>query len=196
MSSIRGAATRTAILDAARELFESNGYYGAGLEAVAKRAGVSRQAIYLHFSSKADLLTALHLHIYATDVVPALERHPIWAAPTSLDALSASTAADAEIADRVWRIHEALAVARRMHPEVEATLRPREAERYGDLVRLGRWLRREGHLPTGMPVATFADMYWGLASTGAFVNLVVERGWSVERFAGWVALTLRLHLTT
>ena len=52
-------------------MFEELGYYGAGLGAVAKKAGVSRQAIYLHFPSKAELLTALHLHIFDTDVVPA-----------------------------------------------------------------------------------------------------------------------------
>lgn len=186
--------TRHAILRAARELFEAQGYFGAGLEAVAKKAGFSRQAIYLHFASKADLLTALHLHVYETDVVPAVQRHPIWTAPSALQALDASTAADAEVLAKVWRIHEALVLARRHHPEVDETLRPREAERYDELVRLGRWLRKEGHLPAGMRVNTFADVYWGLASTGTFVNLVVERGWSVERFARWVRDTLHLHL--
>src|SRR5688572_6321617 len=115
--------THTAILGAARELFEEEGYFGAALEAVAKRAGVSRQAIYLHFASKAELLTALHMHIYETDVVPALERHSVWTAPTALDALDAAIAVDAEVASKVWRIHEALVVARRHHPEVDETLR-------------------------------------------------------------------------
>ena len=67
--SSRRSQTRTQILDAARVLFEEHGYHGAGLEAVAKKAGVSRQAIYLHFPSKSELLTALHLHIFDTDVV-------------------------------------------------------------------------------------------------------------------------------
>lgn len=193
MSSGR-ADTRRAILLAGRELFETQGYFGAGLEAVAKKAGVSRQAIYLHFASKADLLTALHLEIYETDVVPAMERHQVWTAPTALDGLDAMAAVDAEVASKVWRIHEALVTARRHHPEVDETLRPREQERYDELVRLGRWLKKEGHLPTGMRVGTFADVFWGLASTGTFVNLVVERGWSVERFARWVRDTLRMHL--
>jgi AcrR family transcriptional regulator len=186
--------TRRAILLAARELFEAQGYFGAGLEAVAKKAGVSRQAIYLHFASKADLLTDLHLDIYRTDVLPALQRRPIWTAPTALAALDASTAVDAEVASKVWRLHEALVVARRHHPEVEETLRPREAERYGEVVRLARWLKKDGHLPTGMRVGEVADVYWGLTSTGTFVNLVVERGWSVDRFAGWARDTVRLHL--
>lgn len=194
MSSAGRPETRAAILDAARTLFEEQGYFGAGLEAVAKKAGVSRQAIYLHFASKAELLTALHLRIYETDVVPALERHPIWTAPTALHALDASISVDAEVASKVWRFHEALVVARRHHEEVDATLRPREAERYQEYVRLARWLKREGELPAHLRLRTFADILWGLLSLGTFQNLVVERGWSLERFVTWVRTTIRLQL--
>ncbi len=194
MSSGRGD-TRTAILTSARALFEEQGYHGAGLEAVAKRAGVSRQAIYLHFASKAELLMALHARIYETDVVPALDRHPIWTAATALEAVDAAIAVDAEVASKVWRIHEALVVARRHHAEVDETLRPREAERYAELVRLGRWVKKDGHLPPQMPVGTFADIMWGLTSLGTFQNLVIERGWSRRRFVAWVRETVRGQLT-
>jgi AcrR family transcriptional regulator len=194
MSSGR-SDTRVAILDAARTLFEEQGYFGAGLEAVAKMAGVSRQAIYLHFASKAELLTALHLRIYETDVVPAQERNPIWTAPTALDALDALIVVDAEVASKVWRIHEAFVVARRHFPEVDATLRPREKERYQELVRLGRWLKKEGRLPPRLTVSTFADLLWGLNSLGTFQNLVLERGWSIGRYGRWVRATIRLQLT-
>lgn len=187
--------TREAILTAARGLFEEQGYHGAGLEAVAKRAGVSRQAIYLHFTSKADLLTALHVRIYETDVLPTLEKHQIWAAPTALEGLDISIAVDAEVASKVWRIHEALVVARRHHPEVDQTLRPREAARYGEIERLGRWLKREGALPPRMGVGRFADMMWGLGSIGTFYNLVIERRWSNARYVTWVRRTMHLHLS-
>ena len=102
-------------------LFEEHGYHGAGLEAVGKKAGVSRQAIYLHFPSKSELLTALHLHIFDSDVLPAIERHPVTEDMTALEVLDATIAVDAEVAAEVWRIHEALATARRQHPEVEET---------------------------------------------------------------------------
>jgi AcrR family transcriptional regulator len=187
--------TRNAILIAARELFEEQGYHGAALEAVAKRAGVSRQAIYLHFASKAELLTALHARIYETDVAPTLDRHPVWTASTALEGLDALIAVDAEVASKVWRIHEALVVARRHHAEVDETLRPREAERYDELVRLGRWLKKEGGLPPRMRVGTFADIVWGLTSLGTFQNLVIERGWSIARFVAWVRQTMRAQLT-
>jgi AcrR family transcriptional regulator len=188
--------TRIQILEAARTMFEELGYHGAGLGAVAKKAGVSRQAIYLHFPSKVELLTALHLHIFATDVVPALERHPITDAMTAWGALDATIAVDVEVASKVWRIHEALTMARRQHPEVEETLRPREEQRYGELLDIGRRLEREHALPPNMNVDVFADMLWGLLNIGTYRSLVIERGWSLDRYTRWVSNTIRLQLST
>lgn len=196
MSSGGRPETRIQILQAARAMFEELGYHGANLGAVAARAGVSRQAIYLHFPSKVELLTALHLHIFATDVVPAVERHPITDSMGALDALDATIAVDVEVAATVWRIHEALTTARRQHPEVEKTLRPRDEERYGELLDLGHRLEREGALPPTIRVALFADMLWGLMSTGTFRNLVVERGWSLDQYRRWVRDTIRLQIGT
>jgi AcrR family transcriptional regulator len=194
MSSSGKPETRTQILEAARGLFEELGYYGAGLGAVATKAGVSRQAIYLHFPSKAELLTALHLHIFATDVAPAMERHPLTDEMTALDALDATIAIDVVVASKVWRIHEALTTARRQHPEVEETLRPREEERYGQLLDLGHRLKREGELPPKVRPGMFADMLWGLVSVGTYTSLVNERGWSLGRYERWVRDTIRLHV--
>lgn len=175
-------------------MFEELGYYGTGLGAVAKKAGVSRQAIYLHFPSKVELLTDLHLHIFATDVAPALERHPITDDMTALDALDARIAVDVEVISKVWRIHEALVVARRQHPEVGETLRPRDDDRYAELLDRGRRLKREGSLPQGIRIGTFADMLWGLINVGTYRSLVIERGWSLDRYRRWAQTTIRLQI--
>jgi AcrR family transcriptional regulator len=52
-------ATRTALLDAARELFASEGIESASLRAVQRRANVAAGTLQYHFSSKDDLLRAL-----------------------------------------------------------------------------------------------------------------------------------------
>lgn len=175
-------------------MFEELGYHGAGLAAVAKAAGVSRQAIYLHFPSKVELLTDLHVHIFATDVVPALERHPVTDAMTAWEAIDATIAVDVEVADKVWRIHEALTMARRQHPEVDQTLRPREKERYDELLGLGHRLEREGGLAPKIGVGLFADLLWGLLNVGTYRSLVVERDWSLDQYEQWVGTTLRLQV--
>jgi AcrR family transcriptional regulator len=50
---------RKQILRAARAVFISKGYIAARVEDVAKRAGLSKGAVYFYFSSKRELFTAL-----------------------------------------------------------------------------------------------------------------------------------------
>lgn len=51
-------AKTEAILDAAVEVIGQRGL-GAPMEAIAKRAGVSKQTVYNHYGSKAELVRAL-----------------------------------------------------------------------------------------------------------------------------------------
>src|SRR3954470_13692920 len=55
----QAAATRLAILDAARELFERDGYAATTIATVAKRAGVAEKTLYLAFGNKPGLLRAV-----------------------------------------------------------------------------------------------------------------------------------------
>lgn len=51
--------TRTRILAAAADMFAEQGYSNASLDKVAARAGMSKGAVYWHFSSKQDLFLAI-----------------------------------------------------------------------------------------------------------------------------------------
>ncbi|WP_406312047.1 TetR/AcrR family transcriptional regulator [Streptosporangium sp. NBC_01639] len=58
-TSERGAATRVALLTAAREVFVASGFAEAGVTDVVARAGASVGSLYHHFSGKADLYLTL-----------------------------------------------------------------------------------------------------------------------------------------
>ncbi|MDF2704706.1 MAG: TetR family transcriptional regulator [Nonomuraea muscovyensis] len=58
-TSERGAATRAALLQAAREVFVSKGFAEAGVTDVVGRADASVGSLYHHFSGKADLYLTL-----------------------------------------------------------------------------------------------------------------------------------------
>jgi AcrR family transcriptional regulator len=55
----RRAATRRALLDAARSLFAERGYHGTAAEEIVRRAGLTRGALYHHFEDKKDLFRAV-----------------------------------------------------------------------------------------------------------------------------------------
>lgn len=58
------------ILAAALEVFAARGFQGARLDEVAKRAGVSKGALYLYFETKADLFGA----VVVDSISPNIER--------------------------------------------------------------------------------------------------------------------------
>jgi AcrR family transcriptional regulator len=57
--------TRTALIDAAREIFVEAGFQQAGIEAIARRARVTRGAFYHHFVDKQALFEALVIELQA-----------------------------------------------------------------------------------------------------------------------------------
>ncbi len=189
MSSRRPEDTRIAILDAARALYETEGYHRVGLEAVARRAGVSRQAIYLHFDSKAALLTALHLRVNELDVAPAMQ--PVWDSPDAGSGLDAFVAATATAVPKFLSIFHALETAVREEEEVEATWHPPREGRYADCLRMATWLHDEGLLAPGMRARQAADILFGMASTWLYDALVVTCGWSPRKWTTWTRSTVR-----
>ena len=75
----QGARSREALLDAAIELIASGGYTATGVDAIARRSGVVKSALYWHFGSKEGLLVAA-LERTAADWVAELESAVIGAA--------------------------------------------------------------------------------------------------------------------
>lgn len=55
----RSAATRDALLDAARPLFAADGFGRVSADAIAKAAGVTRGAMYHQFADKTELFAAV-----------------------------------------------------------------------------------------------------------------------------------------
>jgi len=66
----RSEATRATLVAVARELFAERGYAGVGTEEIVRRAGVTRGALYHHFTGKDDLLRAV-LHDLSRELAEA-----------------------------------------------------------------------------------------------------------------------------
>ena len=55
----RSAATRAALVDAARPLFAAHGFAAVGTEVIVREAGVTRGALYHQFADKTELFAAV-----------------------------------------------------------------------------------------------------------------------------------------
>lgn len=67
---LRARRTRKAIEDAFVELIEENGYAGVSVTEIARKAGVSRNTFYLHYSSKEDLTDKFVGGLFSTQFAP------------------------------------------------------------------------------------------------------------------------------
>lgn len=56
---VQGRETRAALITAAREIFGSQGFAATNTEQIAAKAGVTKGAVYHHFSGKDDLFCAV-----------------------------------------------------------------------------------------------------------------------------------------
>ena len=59
----QGVATRQALVAAARQLFGTQGYADTSLDEIVQEAGVTKGALYHHFSGKEDLFRAVFLTV-------------------------------------------------------------------------------------------------------------------------------------
>ncbi|TML12379.1 MAG: TetR/AcrR family transcriptional regulator [Actinobacteria bacterium] len=107
----QAAQTRARIVEAAGELFESNGYARTTIAAIADRAGVAADTVYTIFGGKARILTALiDVRLApATGVANVLDRpqaHAVRDEPDQRRQLSAFARDMAAVSARVRPVYE------------------------------------------------------------------------------------------
>jgi AcrR family transcriptional regulator len=186
--------TRLAILGAARRLLEERGYFGVGLEDIAAAAGVSRQAIYLHFGSKSNLLLELARHIDESQGLPALIGQ-FRSAPTSLEAMDQLIHVVATYGPRVLRIALVMDGARQSDADALAAWRDRMMSRLGGMRWVVEWIARDGLLAPGWTVEEAAEWWWALSSPQVQELLTQVRNWSASQYEAAMRRSVRAALT-
>lgn len=181
-------------MGAARQLLERDGYHAVGMGRVAKAAGVSRQAIYLHFESKTKLLEALVETLNEEYVFPVFARARIWDARSGLDALDAWVEVVAITTPPILAVVNAVDVARRSDPEAEVIWHGPTEGRYQDCLRITRWLEKDGTLGSSWRPEDAARFLWAVTSIRVFEDLAAH-GWTRKRFVTHLRHSLRATLT-
>jgi AcrR family transcriptional regulator len=190
----RGRRTRQALLDAARNLIEDQGFEAMTLAAVADAAGVSHRALYLHFHSRSDLLTTLYRHLGKTEDL-ALSLSRVWASTDAVSALEEWATHIARSHPRILVINRAIERARFTDPDAQALWELTMTNWLKSCRRLARWLQDDNALSPSWTVQSAADMLWALMSWDVTERLATDRGWSERRYAQLFADLLVSTLT-
>lgn len=173
--------TRQRILDAARDLLESRPGANIAMGEVAGQAGVSRQALYLHFADRTSLFLEVSRLADSTARTPARQRR-IDAAPTARAALREAIALQAFLKPRLKGVATALDVLRRTDPAADAAWKEREHARLLRCEQVVQRLHDEGELASHWDVASAARCFWAVTSQRVWDDLVVDQGWSTSQY--------------
>jgi AcrR family transcriptional regulator len=193
----QAAQTRRDILAAAHELFLRRGYAGTTLAAIAEAAGVVVETVYRAYGSKAGLFKAVVEAAVAGGVAraerPPDQRPAIQAVIAETDPrrqLELYTATQPGIHARAGPLLRVLVEAAAAEPELAEVSRQLEAQRLAGMGSFAQLLADRGALRPGLPVEEARDVLWTLNAHAVHDLLVVQRGWSPERYRDWLADTL------
>ncbi len=178
--------TRRRIVEATRQLLESEGYAGMTIEAVARQAEVSVQTVYAVFGSKTGILAELlNQATFGADYEDIVQR-------------------TLEKKDPETRLRGAARIARQIHdaqsagfdllrgagvvaPELAQLEQQREHIRYERQEAMIVSLRAAKKLRSELTYRTARDILWTLTGSDVYRMLVRERGWSSQKYQDWLA---------
>lgn len=173
--------TRTKILDAAWKLLEEGKGGGVRMSDIAKAVGVSRQAVYLHFPSRAELLTATTRHLdEVVDVDKLLEKSR--AAKTGRERLPAYIEAWTSHMLTIDGVARALIALKDTDEEAAAAWADRmSAVRHGFAAAVDA-IVKDGELKPDLDRDEAIDLLCALISFESHRILTEDRGWSHEDY--------------
>lgn len=188
----QAAATRAAILEAAKRLFERNGYVGTSMAAIAAEAGVALKTVYLAFETKRGLLLALWHLLLRGDEAAAAVGERAWyrdvldeSEPAQQLRLNARNSR--AVKERAATVMEIIRSAAPADPEIAALWSRIQTEFHANQRVVVASLHKKGALRHGLGVARAADILWTLNHPSVYQLLVGDRGWTPAQFERWLA---------
>ncbi len=173
--------TRTRILVATIEMLEKQVGRGGRMGDIAAAAGISRQAVYLHFASRAELLEATTKY---RDEVLELDRRlaPSRAATNGVDRLALYIEFWGNYVPEIYGVAKALLLLQDTDEAAAAAWQDRMlAMRDGCRAAIDA-LHSDGKLAPGWTPKMATDALWTMLLVPNWENLTRECGWSTQQY--------------
>ena len=185
-------ARRLAVVLAARDLFERDGYRPTTIAAIAAHAGVSAESVYKGFGTKAALAKAVFdLELAGDDEpVPVAERPAMQAVQDEPDvrrkiAMFADGLAYRQA--RSARVQILIRDGRHADDSLAPVWDKLRDEGLTGMTMLGGHLHQTGQLRDGIALDEVRDVLWNYLAIDHYERLVLSQGWSHERYTCWLA---------
>ena len=184
--------TKTRILDVTWNLLE-NGDKTVRMSDIAKAAGISRQALYLHFPNRAELLVATTRHIDVVKNVDArLERSR--SATSGVERLHAFIEGWGGYIPQIHGMSVALRAMRSTDKEAAAAWNDRmKAVRHGCEAAV-QAISQDGSLTRDLTEDAATDLLWTLLSVENWERLVKDCGWTQSAYEKTIKQTAEAAL--
>jgi AcrR family transcriptional regulator len=196
----QAAESRGAVLSAARELFLAQGYGSTTVEQVARRAGVSKSAVFAAVGNKQTLLKTVRDVALAGDEDPV----PVRDRPSAQRARAATgiRATLDEIAVHIAAVHERSAPVDEVLRGAAATGEPELRDLWTAALEQRRTgaglmvdlLASKGRLRPGLGRAAAVDILSLFMAPDTHTWLVTRCGWSTDDYAHWLRASLATQL--
>lgn len=190
----RSDATRSRILEVARESITTRGYRATTIAEIARTADVHVDTIYELVGRKPDLLRELiERAISGTDraLAPSQRGYvqEMGKEPDPARKLAIYARAIRDIHDRMAPLLLALGDAATTDDEAHQVWREISDRRAQNMRHLVRDLGPDGTLRAGLSVDEAADVIWATASAELFVLFTQQRRWTPRAYERWLADT-------
>lgn len=185
------AETRRRILAAASEQFVRDGYATTTVAAVARQAGVSVDTVYTSVGPKPAMFREL-VELALSGAERPVEGHDrdyavrMRAEPDAVAKLAVYAEAVTALQGRVAPLFLVLREAASAHPELARVWQDITERRARNMRLLAADLASTGALREDLTLDEVADVVWTTNGSEYYAMLVLDRGWSTERFRWWL----------
>lgn len=185
----RAAQTKSRILEAAKKLFQAEGFECLTIEKLAKQADVSAPTIYALFQSKLGIVRAV-----MDEALPSEHREALVLKFVEEQSGKERLKISAKIARQMYDAERAqidiFRGASVLAPELKDLEKDREERRYKRQEEGVMVMAKEKILVQGMSVTKARDILWAFTGRDMYRMFVVQRGWSSDEYEQWLAQLL------
>jgi AcrR family transcriptional regulator len=188
-SSIRRGDAPRLVCEAARRLFATKGYLATSIDEIAAEAGVARPTVFSAVGTKPAILKAVVDQALSGDDLPVAVADRPWFAEAVAEqdprrAIRLHVRNMCRIQERAAGLLRALETAASVDADVAALHAQVRRQRREGLAGIAADIATKADLR--LDESTLADVLFAVPHD-TYHRLVVEEGWSAERFESWLA---------